>query len=500
MPIEAMVVVVVITALVFDFTNGFHDSANAMATAVATGAYKPKRAVLLAAVMNLVGACLSTEVALTISHGIVDDSLVTVEMVFAGLVGAILWNLVTWLLGLPSSSSHAMFGGLVGAVVVMAGVSGIHPGVILSKILLPALVAPVVAGLASYGATKIAYRSFRDSSKGSKKRFRTGQRASSLMVALAHGTSDGQKTMGVITLVLVAGGMQAPGTAPHWWVIGAAGLAIAAGTYSGGWRIMRTMGKGMADIEGPQGFAAETSAMAAILASSHFGFGLSTTHVVSGAVMGTGLGRTPDQVRWNTAGRMALGWLLTLPASALVGAGAALLAHQGVWGFGLVVAILVAAAGAIKIISQRNHVSPDNVNDDHEVRVFGRADKAAPVTTQGALATPLAPSLPKGITAEHPLAATPLVLTRLKQPKRKKVKGKHVPLDQDPLPGLAPPPDPIERSDDLPPEPAAPPRDLAADPAPSPSNSTGPASAAVPPASDLTVKAERTGADLARED
>jgi PiT family inorganic phosphate transporter len=438
-----MVIVVILTALVFDFTNGFHDSANAMATAVSTGAYKPKRAVLLAAIMNLVGACLSTEVAKTISSGIVDDRLVSPETVFAALVGAILWNLFTWLLGLPSSSSHAMFGALIGAVLVQAGMAGVHGWVIVSKILLPALVAPFVAGLASYLSTRLAYGTKCTAYKGAKKRFRRAQQASSLLVALAHGTSDGQKTMGIITLVLVAASLQpgyenywwsqAPGSGPHWWVIGGAGLAIALGTYSGGWRIMRTMGKGMADIEPAQGFAAETSAMAAILASSHFGFGLSTTHVVSGAVMGTGLARTPREVRWGTAGRMGIGWLMTLPAAAAIGAGAALLAHEGTWGFVTVLVILAAAAGSIRYLAARNHVSSDNVNDDHVVRVFGKATEApATPPTQGALATPLASSLPKGITAEHPAAATPLALTRLKKPKKKLA----VPANQDPLPTL----------------------------------------------------------------
>ncbi|MDR0415969.1 MAG: inorganic phosphate transporter, partial [Propionibacteriaceae bacterium] len=369
-------------------------------------------------------------VAKTISSGIVDDKLVTPETVFAALVGAILWNLFTWLLGLPSSSSHAMFGALIGAVLVQAGSAGVHGAVVISKILLPALVAPVVAGLASYLSTRMAYQMVCNHHKGAKKRFRHAQQASSLLVALAHGTSDGQKTMGIITLVLVAATLQsdeqhwwsqAPGTGPHWWVIGSAGLAIALGTYSGGWRIMRTMGKGMADIEPIQGFAAETSAMTAILASSHFGFGLSTTHVVSGAVMGTGLARTPGEVRWRTAGRMGVGWLLTLPAAGLIGAGAALLAHLGAWGFITVLLLLAAAAGGIRFLAARNHVSPDNVNDSHEVRVFGKAtEPPSTPPTQGALATPLASSLPEGITTDHPAAATPLALARLKPPKKKR--------------------------------------------------------------------------------
>jgi PiT family inorganic phosphate transporter len=439
MSIEIIVLIVVITALVFDFTNGFHDAANAMATSVSTGAYRPKQAVLLAAVMNLIGACLSTEVAKTISSGLVDDSLVSPQIVFAALVGAILWNLFTWLLGLPSSSSHAIFGALIGATLAVEGLDAVHGWNVVSKILLPALVAPLVAGIASYLATKVAYASLQNAPKGSKRRFRDAQRASSLLVALAHGTADGQKTMGIITLVLVAATVQtgstqwwsqAPGSEPHWWVILVAGLAIALGTYSGGWRIMRTMGKGMADIEQPQGFAVETSAMAAILASSHFGFGLSTTHVVSGAVIGTGLSRTPGEVRWRTARNMAIGWLLTLPAAGLVGAGAAVLAEMGAFGFIAVLIILVVAAAAIKLLAGRNHVSASNVNDANEVKVFGKAD-APPTTppTQGALASVLAPALPSSTLPNHPLAATPLALTRLKKPKKKLKSTDTFPID-----------------------------------------------------------------------
>ncbi|MDR1512780.1 MAG: inorganic phosphate transporter, partial [Propionibacteriaceae bacterium] len=407
-----MVLIVVVTALVFDFTNGFHDSANAMATAVSTGAYKPKIAVLLAALMNLIGACLSTEVADTIANGLVDNSLVTPQVVFAALVGAILWNLFTWLLGLPSSSSHALFGALIGAVLVRVGSEGVHWSGVVSKILLPALVAPVVAGTASFLATKVAYRSIRDGAKGSKKHFRNAQRVSSLLVALSHGTSDGQKTMGIIMLVLVAGTATEPGrwwasTAgqdPHLWVILSAGLAIAAGTYSGGWRIMRTMGKGMADIEVPQGFAVETSSMAAILSSAHFGFALSTTHVVSGAVIGTGLSRTPGEVRWRTARNMGVGWLMTLPASALIGAGATALAERGEYvGFIAVLVILLAAALGIKLIAGRHHVSADNVTESNTVRVFGKAaEPPATPPTQGALAPIIAPALPASTLPTHP--------------------------------------------------------------------------------------------------
>lgn len=363
-----VVVIVVVTALAFDFTNGFHDSANAMATSVATGALRPKVAVTIAAVLNVVGAGLSTEVARTISSGIVTDSLVTPAMVFAGLVGAIVWNLATWLFGLPSSSSHALFGGLIGAVLVKAGMSGIHPDKIMSKIVLPALVAPVVAGVAALLATALAYRITDHTAHHSARMFRHGQRVSASMVALAHGTSDGQKTMGVITLVLIAGGYQASGTGPHWWVILLAGAAIGLGTYSGGWRIMRTMGKGLCDIESPQGFAAETASTAAILASSHLGFALSTTHVCSGSILGSGVGRRTE-VRWATAGKMAVAWLVTLPCAAVVGALASLVGSLGTWGLVADLALLLVAAGLILRQASHHRVDHTNVNDSHTIDV-----------------------------------------------------------------------------------------------------------------------------------
>lgn len=365
-----IVIMVVITALAFDFTNGFHDSANAMATSVATGALKPKVAVLIAAVLNVAGAFLSTEVAKTISGGIVNDAVVTPVMVFAGLIGAILWNLMTWLFGLPSSSSHALFGGLIGAVIVGAGVSGVNFSVVVSKILLPAVIAPVVAGLAAGLATYLAYKivAGRGGSRA-ESGFRHGQTVSASLVALAHGTSDGQKTMGVITLVLITAGYQESGSSPQFWVILSAGAAIGLGTYSGGWRIMRTMGKGLVEIEAPQGFAAETASTATILASSHLGFGLSTTHVCSGSIVGSGIGRKLAEVKWTTARKMLYAWLLTLPAAALVGGIAALVANTGTIGTVVMLGVLVVAALAIFSIARRSKVSSDNVNDSDEVVV-----------------------------------------------------------------------------------------------------------------------------------
>ncbi|MBM9468851.1 inorganic phosphate transporter [Nakamurella sp. YIM 132084] len=375
-----LVILVIVTALFFDFTNGFHDSANAMATSVATGALKPKVAVLIAAVLNVAGAFLSTEVAATISGGIVEDSVVTPLMVFAGLVGAIIWNLLTWLLGLPSSSSHALFGGLIGAVLVGAGLSGVHFGTVVSKVLLPALVAPVVAGLAAAGATFIAYKiaAHRENER-TEAGFRHGQTVSASLVALAHGTSDGQKTMGVITLVLITAGYQASGTDPQLWVILAAGLCIGLGTYSGGWRIMRTMGRGLVDIQAPQGFAAETASTTAILASSHLGFALSTTQVCSGSIVGSGFGRKMAEVRWSTARKMVYAWLLTLPAAALVGAAAAFVADTGVFGTVVVIAVLAAAVLGIWQVARRNSVSADNVNEGRDVTLSARPEVPAGV-------------------------------------------------------------------------------------------------------------------------
>jgi PiT family inorganic phosphate transporter len=386
-----LVAVVIVTALFFDFTNGFHDSANAMATSVATGAFRPRTAVLVAAVLNVLGAFLSTEVAKTISGGIVNDAFVTPTMIFAGLVAAILWNLTTWLFGLPSSSTHALFGGLIGAVLVGAGVAGVNFSTVISKILLPAIVAPVVAGLAAGLATLLLFRWFPTADKEPAAGwFRRAQTISGSMIALAHGTSDGQKTMGVITLVLITAGYQQSGTGPQTWVIAAAGLAIGLGTYSGGWRIMRTMGKGLTDLHSPQGFAAETTSAAAILASAHMGFGLSTTQVCSGSVIGTGAGRKLSQVRWGTARRMVYGWVLTLPAAALFGAAAAAIALTGPIGVLVVLGALLAGTGAILVISRRTAVTRHNVTEARDVTVrFSRTPTGTGmITTVGSPESP----------------------------------------------------------------------------------------------------------------
>ncbi len=386
MDLTLIVVLVIALALFFDFTNGFHDTANAMATPIATGALKPRVAVAIAAVLNLVGAFLSTEVAKTVSGGIIREGdggvQITPTMIFAGLMGAIVWNLVTWLRGLPSSSSHALFGGLIGAAVVGAGLGSVDFGVVLSKVILPALLAPAIAGLIAYTTTKLAYSITRRSSGPNERGgFRYGQIFTSSLVALAHGTNDAQKTMGIITLTLIAGGFQAAGSGPEFWVIAVCAVAIALGTYMGGWRIIRTMGSGLTEVKPAQGFSAEASTAATILASSHLGFALSTTQVASGSVIGSGLGRRGASVRWNTVGKIALGWLLTLPSAAIVGADAALIARTGTVGFVIDAVVGVAVIVWIFWRSRRNAVDARNAIVEVDAAGFAvrgrKATKAA---------------------------------------------------------------------------------------------------------------------------
>lgn len=414
MELPLIVLLVIVLALFFDFTNGFHDTANAMATPIATGALKPKTAVLLAAVLNLVGAFLSTEVAKTISGGLINEGdggvLITPEMIFAGLMGAIVWNLVTWLYGLPSSSSHALFGGLIGAAIVGAGFSAVNGGVLLSKVIIPAVAAPLTAGIVAYSATKVAYGITRrhDGKKDGRGRFRYAQIASSSLIALAHGTNDAQKTMGVITLTLVAANLQDPGTGPHLWVVVACALAIAIGTYSGGWRIIRTLGAGLTQVKPAQGFAAETSTAATILASSHLGFALSTTQVASGSVIGSGLGRRGSQVRWRTVGRIASGWLFTLPAAGIVGALAAALAHLGTLGvvldavLGVAFIVFIFWRSRIKGRVDASNAVPVNVPDVAEAGYAVRLKKAKvrKVKTRTGSIPPLTPVAQSAVRAD----------------------------------------------------------------------------------------------------
>jgi len=377
-------VLVVVTALAFDFTNGFHDTGNAMATSIATGALSPRIAVALSGLLNLVGAFLSLSVAATIASGLVDTGLVTLTVVFAGLAGGIIWNLLTWFLGIPSSSSHALIGGVVGSTIAAAGGHAVKWHGLFQKVIIPAGLSPVIAGLIAATGTYLVYRISRSvPGKTRSHGFRLGQIGSASMVSLAHGTNDAQKTMGVITLALIANGSVPANAKAPFWVILSCALAISIGTYTGGWRVIRTLGKGLVEIEAPQGMAAESSSAAVILLSSHFGYSLSTTHVATGSILGTGLGRKGAVVRWGVAGRMATAWLFTLPAAGLVGAGAYALAHAigGTLGAVVDLVLLVAVAVLIYLKSRATAVGHDNVNAEWTGTVAppAPAKEAAPV-------------------------------------------------------------------------------------------------------------------------
>jgi inorganic phosphate transporter, PiT family len=362
---DAVLVLVVITALAFDFTNGFHDTGNAMATSIATGALPPRIAVALSGVLNLVGAFLSLAVAATIASGLVNSKVITLAVVAAGLVGGIIWNLITWFFGIPSSSSHALIGGVIGSTLAAAGGSAVKWHGLVSKVIIPAVLSPVIAALVAATGTWLLYRISRSLTEAARGHgFRVGQVGSACMVSLAHGTNDAQKTMGVITLALIANGTLTAGSNAPLWVIVSCALAISIGTYVGGWRVIRTLGKGLVEIESPQGMAAESSSAAIILLSASFGYSLSTTHVATGSIIGTGVGKRGAEVRWNVAGRMATAWVFTLPSSALVGAGAYAVANSigGTAGVLVDLLILIAISAAIYVKSRASKVDHQNVN------------------------------------------------------------------------------------------------------------------------------------------
>jgi inorganic phosphate transporter, PiT family len=318
---DVILVIVVVTALAFDFTNGFHDTANVVATSISTGAARPQVAIAFASLLNFAGAFISISVAATVANDVVDSSVVTPTVVFAGLIGAIAWNLITWSFGLPSSSSHALIGGVVGSAVAAAGLDAVIADGLVGKVLIPAVIAPVLALLVAGVSIGLVYRIVGSQRPGTVTRgFRYGQIVSGGMLALAHGTNDAQKTMGVITLALVANGTLGTNAEPPLWVIASAATAIALGTYSGGWRIIRTTGTRIIKMDAAQGFSAQGAGAAVILASTHFGFPLSTTHVINGGVMGAGAGKRVSAVRWGVAGNIVTAWLLTLPAAAAIGA------------------------------------------------------------------------------------------------------------------------------------------------------------------------------------
>jgi inorganic phosphate transporter, PiT family len=354
------VIVVVATALAFDFTNGFHDTANVVATSISTRAMAPRIAVAYAAILNFVGAFISLEVAATVAQDVVNPEAITLLIVFGGLIGAIAWNLITWYLGLPSSSSHALIGGIVGAMLVAQGPDEIFGEGLVGKVVVPALVAPTLAFLVGGASILLLYKlvgALRPSpvTKG----FRGGQVISGGLLALAHGTNDAQKTMGVIALALVAyGSLPAGDPTPPAWVVVSAAAAIALGTYAGGWRIIRTMGTRIHQMDSAQGFAAQGAGAAVILASTQAGFPLSTTQTIAGAVVGSGAAKRLSAVRWGVAGNIVIAWVITLPASAMIGAlayGATRLFGTGVAG-PLVISGLI-LAGTVALFARRAHQS-----------------------------------------------------------------------------------------------------------------------------------------------
>ena len=342
---DIILVIVVATALGFDVTNGFHDTANVVAPAISTRAIAPRLAVAFAAILNFVGAFISLKVAATIGKNIVDPAAITMTVVFAGLVGAIVWNLATWYFGLPSSSSHALIGGLVGATLVAQGPDAVFGEGLLGNVVIPAIVAPILAFAVAGMSILVIYRIVGRLRPGPVNRgYRFGQLGTGALLALSHGTNDAQKTMGIITLALVAHGNIDPNNfAVPTWVVVSSAVAIAAGTYSGGWRIIKTMGTRIIKMDAAQGFSASGAGAAVILAASHAGYPLSTTHTISGAVMGAGAAKRLSAVRWGVAGNIVVAWVLTLPAAALIGG--AVYGLTSLFGSGAAGPLVVSVAG-----------------------------------------------------------------------------------------------------------------------------------------------------------
>ena len=316
-----LLIVVIAIGLAFDFTNGFHDTANYVATWVGTRAMSPRAAVLVSAVANLAGAFVTTAVAKTVGKGLIDTNLVTNQVLLAALLGAIAWNLMTWWLGLPSSSTHALVGGLCGAALVQAGTKGVLWHGLWEKVIIPAAASPLIGFAGAFVLVVLIYRLFFRASPGMANRgFRYGQLVSGTWVAFTHGANDAQKTMGVIALALYTHGSISTFYIPTWVKVVAA-LTIGAGTYVGGWRIIRTLGQRIYKMAPEHGFAAQVAAGSTLYLGTHYGFPISTTHVVTGSVMGAGATRRLSAVRWGVAGNIVFAWLLTIPAAGLVAAG-----------------------------------------------------------------------------------------------------------------------------------------------------------------------------------
>jgi inorganic phosphate transporter, PiT family len=365
---DLVLILVVVAGLAFDFTNGFHDTANAMATSIATGALKPKVAVIISACLNFAGAFISISVAATIAKGIVNPAVLAgndgLLLVLAALIGTMMWNLVTWYFTIPSSSSHALIGGVIGATIVAASSSAVNWHNLVQSVIVPALLSPIIAGVVAFIGVYVAYRMIirflgtKDSATG----YRLGQIGSASLVSLAHGTNDAQKTMGVISLALIAhGDISATNFSVPFWVKLACATSIAAGTATGGWRIINTMGNRITTVESPQGFAAETASASVILASSYYGYPLSTTQVVTGGVMGSGLGKKLASVHWGVVGQMVGAWVLTIPSAAILGGVAweitDLFGLHSNLGALVIAALAVAGAFGLWSLAQRNKIT-----------------------------------------------------------------------------------------------------------------------------------------------
>ncbi len=392
---DLVLILVVVAGVAFDFTNGFHDTANAMATSIATGALKPKVAVILSACLNFAGAFISISVAATIAKGIVDPAVLAgsegLLLVLAALIGAMMWNLITWYFTIPSSSSHALIGGVIGATIVAASTNAVNWHNLVQSVIIPALLSPIIAGVVAFIGVYVAYRMIirflgaKDSATG----YRFGQIGSASLVSLAHGTNDAQKTMGVISLALIAhGDISATNFSVPLWVKLVCATAIALGTATGGWRIINTMGNRITTVESPQGFAAETASASVILASSYYGYPLSTTQVVTGGVMGAGLGKKLASVHWGVVGQMAGAWVLTIPSAAIL-AGVAweitdIFGGHSNLGAVIIAALAVAGAFGLWSLAQRNRITAADLDRTHvapeeESRVLGTA-RAQPST------------------------------------------------------------------------------------------------------------------------
>jgi inorganic phosphate transporter, PiT family len=313
-------VVVIILAVIFDYVNGFHDTANAIATSVATRALSPRHAILMATAFNFIGAFAGTAVAKTIGSGLVDEETTTQAIVMAALIGAIAWDLVTWWFAVPSSSSQALVGGLLGATIVAAGWGALNLPGIFGKVIIPGLTSPVIGFVAAFLLMLALYWIFQKARRKPMARiFRRLQVGSAAYMAFAHGSNDAQKTMGIITLALFSAGVIATNDVPPWVIVVSA-TALSLGTAVGGWRIMHTMGQRVAVLEPVHGFAAETTAASVLIVTAHFGMPVSTTHVISSAIMGVGSARGAKGVRWGVARRILLAWVVTIPAAALIAA------------------------------------------------------------------------------------------------------------------------------------------------------------------------------------